>query len=100
MTQGVPNTTMKQVELSKLMKKKYNQLYMMERRDKYSKVSRDYYRENPKKCHAASRECFFVAKALKMSGLCHICFCSNIEIFNHKGQIICDSCVQDQLRDA
>ena len=99
MTQGVPHTTIKQVLLAKKSKQLYNKLYMIEHKDKYKEYSINYYKENPEKCHIASRECFFRTKVIQMRGLCHICFCSNVEIFNHKGQIICDSCLQDQLRD-
>lgn len=99
MTQGVPHTSQEQVFLAKKKKQLYNKLYIIERRKKYKEYSVNYYKANPEKCSEQTREWFFRNKVIQMRGLCHICFCSNIEIFNHKGQIICDSCLQDQTRD-
>jgi len=34
-----------------------------------------------------------------MKGLCHICFSSNAEVYNHKGQILCNGCLQEIEND-
>lgn len=100
MTNGVPHITQEQVLLAKEIKSKSAELYRLEHLEHAKVIQQTYYKDNTLKCRTQGREWNARNSALKMKGLCHICFCSNIEIFNHKGQIICDSCVQDQIRDA
>ena len=99
MTQGVPHTTLEEVELGKKIKKARDKLFYAEHQDEYIKYGKKWYKNNRLKARDNGREWYARRASLEMSGLCHLCFCSNVEIYNHKGQIICNSCLQDILRD-
>jgi len=99
MTRGVPHTTLEEVELAKEMKVKYSQLFYIEHKDYLLQYGKEWYHNNRVKARKNGREWHARNQSLKMNGLCHLCFCTNIELFNHKGQIICNSCLQDYIRD-
>lgn len=83
------------IELVKQIQKKYNRLYYIEHQEKilirtslYNAQTRDLRRHRMREWRA--REF-----ALKMKGLCHVCYCSNVEIYNHHGQILCNGCMME-----
>lgn len=86
-------------ELSKLIVQKYNRLYFLEHHEKILKRTSIYNGANRDLCKSRQREWIAREFALKMKGLCHICYCSNIEIYNHHGQILCNSCLQDYIKE-
>ena len=63
------------------------------------KNTKEYNLEHREEVRERKRVYDAIQGALNMKGLCHICFCSNIEIYNHKNQIICHSCLEDQKKD-
>ncbi len=82
-------------ELDIQIQKKYNRLYFIEHHEKIIKRTSLYNGQNRDLCKSRMREWRAREFALKMKGLCHICYSSNVEIYNHHGQILCDGCMME-----
>ena len=82
------------MKLEKLIQKKINRLNYINKRDEIIERTKQYNQEHAEEVKKRKREWNAFTGLLKMNGLCHGCFCSNVEIFNHKGHILCDGCVE------
>ena len=92
-------TSASNTELVKLIKQKENRLYYIEHNEEIIRRTSLYSMQNNEQHKGRMREWRAREFALKMRGLCHVCYSSNEEIYNHHGQIICDGCLQGYIKE-
>ena len=92
-------TETSQQTLDKIIKQKENRLYYIEHDQEIIKRTALYSIQDKDLHISRMREWRAREFALKMKGLCHVCYSSNEEIYNHHGQIICDGCLQGYIKE-
>lgn len=86
------------VQIEKEITNLTSKLHYITNKDKLDIKHKKYNEDHKEEIRTKKREYDAINMALKMKGLCHKCFCSNVEIYNHKGQIICNGCLQEILK--
>ncbi len=83
-------------KLEKLILKKKNRLNYILNKDRILQKTSKYNKYNKLKVRERQKEWDARTWACKMTGLCHVCYSTNEEIYNHKGQILCQECLEKQ----
>ncbi len=84
------------MNIDKEIKKKTGRLYYILHEDEVNERQVVYDNLHKEEKIVRDREYHAVNRAKELRGLCHLCYCSNQPIVYQKGQIICESCAEDQ----